>query len=298
MRRPLEIAWKVTAIAAAAWVLDSLLFGLLLGDSSLGGQAAPPGQVGPLSFLATLILVASLVYPTLRSALAGARLAGALFMAVFGLNVFLVAIEGLVFLHSLPASDLILLALCNALTAALVALLLARTLGGATRPAEAGTVAADRSGTWWWSWRIALCSFGYLVLYTAAGMLIWPHVRWFYESEGLTPDPLVVFPLQIVRGALYVVFVLPLLRSLVMRRWQASLAMAAMFPVLAGAASLLIPNPVFPDDVRWLHLVEIAWSNFAYGALVGALLWNPAAGRRRGDAAAAASDEPEPEPAG
>lgn len=286
MRRPLEIAWKTAAIAAGAWILNALLFGLLLEGSALtAGQTAPPAEVMLLSLAAALLLTASLVYPALRSVLAGARLAVALFLAVFGLHVALVAVEGLVFLGSVPRADLVLAALCDTLTAALLAFLLARAFGAGTPASATATEPADRHGAGWWIGRIGLCSLCYVVLYFTAGALIWPAIRSFYEAEGLTPDPALVLPLQVVRGALYVLFVLPLLRSLAVRRWQASLAMAAMFPVLAGVAALLVPNPVFPDAVRGCHLIEIGWSNFVYGALVGWLFWNPGGGRLAAESA-------------
>jgi hypothetical protein len=33
-----------------------------------------------------------------------------------------------------------------------------------------------------------------------------------------------------------------------------------------------MPNPVFPDSVRWVHFCEVTSSNFAFGAIV-AWLW-------------------------
>jgi len=285
MRRPLEIAWKAAAIAALAWLVNTVLNGLLFAGTSFGdGPAASPGSVLALSFVRSLLLTVCLLYPTLRSALAGTRLAVALFLAAFGIGVALSTVEGLVFLENVPAGLLLRSALSDTVTAALLALLLARALGGRARAEASATAPGSPRGAWGWGWRMALCSFGYVILYFTAGALIWPRIRWFYEAEGSVPDPLPLLLLQIVRGALYVLFVLPLLRSLLTRRWQASLAMAVMFPVLAGVAGLLIPNPVFPDSVRLYHLIEIGWSNSVFGAVVGWLFWNPAAGLREADA--------------
>ena len=106
-------------------------------------------------------------------------------------------------------------------------------------------------------------------------------------------NPAIILPLQILRGPAYVLFTLPLLRSLEVTRWQASLAIAVMFPLLAGVASLIVPNPIFPDWVRAYHLGEIAWSNFVYGAIVGAVFWTAAcrAAARRARRIAAARSE-------
>jgi hypothetical protein len=58
-------------------------------------------------------------------------------------------------------------------------------------------------------------------------------------------------------------------------RRQASLAMAVMVPLVHGVAALIPPNPFMPDFVRHAHMIEIGWSNFVLGLLIGFLFWNP-----------------------
>ena len=84
-------------------------------------------------------------------------------------------------------------------------------------------------------------------------------------------------PLQIVRGALFVAFLIPLLRSMRVARWQAALATGVMIPLVHGVAALVVPNPFMPDYVRHAHMIEIGWSNFVLGLLIGFLFWNPRA---------------------
>ena len=116
----------------------------------------------------------------------------------------------------------------------------------------------------------------YVVLYITAGLLILPLIKTWYEAQGtLEPDPAFFFPFQIARGALFVACVLPLLRSMSVTRRQASLAMAVMIPLVHGVAGLIPPNPFMPDYVRHAHLLEIGWSNFVLGLLIGYLFWNP-----------------------
>jgi hypothetical protein len=52
-------------------------------------------------------------------------------------------------------------------------------------------------------------------------------------------------------------------------------AVGAIFTVLSGIAPLLIPNPVFPDAVRWVHMCEVTSSNFVFGIIVGWLWGGP-----------------------
>jgi hypothetical protein len=66
-----------------------------------------------------------------------------------------------------------------------------------------------------------------------------------------------------------------LLRSMSVTRWQAALAMAVMIPLVHGLAALIPPNPFMPAYVRHAHMIEIGWSNFALGLLIGFLFWNP-----------------------
>ncbi len=116
----------------------------------------------------------------------------------------------------------------------------------------------------------------YVVLYITAGLLILPLIRTWYEAQGtLEPNPAFFFPFQIARGAVFVACVLPLLRSMRATRWQASLAMAVMIPLVHGVAGLITPNPFMPDYVRYAHMLEIGWSNFVLGLLIGFLFWNP-----------------------
>jgi hypothetical protein len=272
-----RLIFRALLAGLIAWVAGSVVNGFLLAGTRLAGPTgAPTWQVVLLALIAMSLIVASLIYPALRSVRRGSTLAVALFLAVVGIHVVLVWLEGLA-VNLLPGSVIARAFIGDVIVAAILAFLLARAFD------EVPTPQADRPvggwNAWSWVWRVALCACCYLVLYITAGILIFPAVQPFYAAENLTVNPAVLLPLQIVRGSCYVLFTLPLLRSLAVCRWQASLAMAVMFPVLAGVAALIIPNPIMPGWVRAWHFMEIAWSNFAFGALVGAMFWN--AGNRK-----------------
>jgi uncharacterized membrane protein (DUF485 family) len=41
-----------------------------------------------------------------------------------------------------------------------------------------------------------------------------------------------------------------------------------VFALLSGVAPLLLPNPIFPNVVRWAHLCEVSSENFVLAAVV------------------------------
>ncbi|HEX5834694.1 MAG TPA: hypothetical protein VFY34_12605, partial [Pyrinomonadaceae bacterium] len=52
--------------------------------------------------------------------------------------------------------------------------------------------------------------------------------------------------------------------------WESGLAVALLFAVMTS--QLLLPNPLMPAEVRMVHLVETATSNFLFGWLVVLIL--------------------------
>jgi len=75
-----------------------------------------------------------------------------------------------------------------------------------------------------------------------------------------------------VRGPLFVALCLLLVRMVRLAGAKGALAVGMMFTIISGVAPLLMPNPFFPDAVRWAHFCEVSSSNFLFGAFVG-WLW-------------------------
>ena len=120
--------------------------------------------------------------------------------------------------------------------------------------------------------RVMMLGLLYTVIYFIAGITIYPFVRDFYTDKPLPPAGL-VFALQaIVRGPMFAAIgalVITILRS---SRTTHALAVAATLSGLGGLTALLPPNPLFPDDVRLVHLAEVGISNAVFGWLVGWML--------------------------
>ena len=122
------------------------------------------------------------------------------------------------------------------------------------------------------AWKFAVCDVSYITLYLIAGTIIYPYIKAFYATQTVPSMP-VIFALQLlVRGPVFVLLCLLMVRMLGLQRLSGALTVGLLFTVLSGVAPLLMPNPYFPDAVRWMHFMEVTSSNFVFGATVG-LLW-------------------------
>ena len=124
-------------------------------------------------------------------------------------------------------------------------------------------------------WKFVISDVAFLTLYLVAGTIIFPYIKDFYATQTI-PSMRTIFALQLlVRGPAFVVLCLLLVRMLGLPRLSGALAVGAVFTLLSGVAPLLMPNPYFPDSVRWMHFYEVTSSNFVFGAIVGWLWGQP-----------------------
>ena len=251
-------------------------------------QPLPQPSAG---FLAIVVAVAlmqtvALAYPTLRSRWHGWRLAGTVFLLYFGTVTFMSQIESLIYLgaHMAPGmlQGIVLMGTFNALVfSPILVLVLGKARPDRALPGEA------RSGSplpWTaWAWRLAAAAAVFTAFYYLFGYYVaWknPAVREYYrgtdpgsflaQMQGIVRDTPWMLPLQFVRGLLWTLLALPVIRMMKGRWWEMGLALSLLFAV--PAAYLLFPNPVMPRDVRLAHLVETAPYQFLFGWFV-AWLW-------------------------
>ncbi len=122
------------------------------------------------------------------------------------------------------------------------------------------------------AWKLVVSDCAYLLLYFVAGTIIWPYIKDFYATQKL-PSLSTILALELLlRGPAFIVLCLLLVRMLGLPRLSGALAVGALFTLISGVAPLLMPNPYFPDAVRWAHFCEVTSSNFVFGAIV-AWLW-------------------------
>lgn len=127
------------------------------------------------------------------------------------------------------------------------------------------------------AWKFVVSDFTYVFLYLAAGFIIFPYVKDFYATQHVPAMRTIVALQLLVRGPVFIVLCLGLVRMLGLPRLAGALAVGAVFTILSGVAPLLMPNPYFPDAVRWVHFCEVTSSNLVFGAIVGWLWGQPEA---------------------
>ncbi|MDR0301642.1 MAG: hypothetical protein LBI04_04920 [Treponema sp.] len=120
--------------------------------------------------------------------------------------------------------------------------------------------------------------FGYFVLWQ------FEEARLFYsgstanlklgESMGNTNIGIgtnsIFIPLQILRGILFGIFILPLKN---MMSTKNTFIASVCLVYLCTAVQLIIPNVLFPDMVRIAHLIEMSSSMLLFGMIAGNTMW-------------------------
>lgn len=236
-----------------------------------------------VSCLNTLILS----YVILRSRWAGWKLIGAIFLLFFGTSTFMSQIETAYFVTRLPPGMLPRLFLAGAVTAALFSALAVLVMGKRRHdgPYKEGGSRRNMPLSEW-AWKQSLIVVAYLVIYFTFGYFIaWksPAVRAYYGGSDpgsfftqmsiVLRDTPWLLPLQVVRAMLWTALAVLVIRMMKGRWWEIGLVVGLLFAV--PNAQLLIPNPFMPAEVRMVHLLETASSNFLFGWLLVCVLCNP-----------------------
>jgi len=261
---------------------------ILLGWMALAAAQIVAGMVVPVKvpmpphvfewmLVSDFLIAAVLGLLAARADWTGWKLAVSLAALPFAINS-MDMFEGSVFLkHSGIPWRMLMLQMC--ITYAL-ALPLWRYIFGGGEGVPAGDSPFSGKSAAGLAWRFAVSDVLYLFLYFAAGTIIFPYVRDYYATQTVPPAGTIVAMQLLLRGPVFVLLCLLLVRMLRLRRWTGALAVGLAFTILSGVAPLLVPNPYFPDYVRWTHFGEVVSSNFVFGMIVG-LIW----GKSRASAA-------------
>ncbi len=128
--------------------------------------------------------------------------------------------------------------------------------------------------------KLSLIGVSYMIIYFVFGYYVaWQvkDLRIFYsghpEDNGFIStlannfhqNP-VIYPFQFVRGVLFGLFVLPLAGMFKERHGVLLISLILVF--LSLGISLIIPNFLFPDTVRWAHFAEMISSMFVFAIIV------------------------------
>jgi hypothetical protein len=246
-----------------------------------------PNSLLPLAVFC--LSVGSVVsYLVLRSSWRGLRLAAALFASTYGISTVAPQLDSLFFLSArFPPGLIRSLFGQGAIAMALFVALAMLILGKWRRPPTAveknvqPTLTAIAT-----TWRLGLLVVAFVFLYMFFGYYVaWrnPALREYYGGVDVATfylalksnwqtEPL-LFLLQAFRALLYVACLYPLLRMLLVPRWEKAVATAAF--LASWTTVLLLPNPLMPATVAHSHLWETLGFNLTFGVMMGWLLGDP-----------------------
>jgi hypothetical protein len=122
---------------------------------------------------------------------------------------------------------------------------------------------------------VVVCGIAYVLYY-----LVFGSIAYRFFTKGYYPDaPQLVarlgiwfWVIQLGRGVLMTLAVLPMIRTLRMSRVQAAIAIGLILWVAGGAAPLLLPNPLMSPTLRFIFTIEILTENASLGITAVLLL--------------------------
>jgi len=137
-------------------------------------------------------------------------------------------------------------------------------------------LANRRSGLFW---RISLAGVLFFPIFALFGSMVYPVLRPFYENPtlgiGVTqPSANVAMSLELGRGLLFVLTLLPLVALLPGPRPALGLRLGLVLAVMV-AVSPMLQTHWFPSTMRWLHGLESVGDSLAHGMVIAWLLGSP-----------------------
>ena len=286
MKAALVTAIRLAALAALYFICFAAVSAALLPLPS--DETHAPAEAGAslaALWAVSLLNTAVLAYVILRSRLTGWRLVLTVFLILYGVTTVMPQIETAFFVTRLPPGMLPRLFLAGAVIAALFSPAAVLLLGKrrADRTGDESPPRLKMSAGEWFG-KLSLIVIAYVVIYFTFGYFIaWKSaaVRAYYggsdpgsfpaQMRTVVRDTPLLLPLQAVRAILWAAIAVLVIRMMKGRWWEAGLAVALLFSVLMNA-QLLLPNPLMPEEVRMVHLLETASSNFLFGWLTVLIL--------------------------
>lgn len=276
---PKPLIIKLILLTAAAFALFSIDFAALK-------LSQPVRSAAWLVLLAALLVAAVTAYLMQNLRGRGWRLGVALFVAFYSLNTVLVAMEAYYLSDVLPLPLALRLLVNGAIAAGSFTLASLWIFGRLQEGTETG-IPPFWLGMPWFRWMVGLmlCAFCWVILFVIVGSLVFrplalalapveaPAYFAGFDALAETQGPQVL-AFQAVRGALWALLTLPLLRLLKGGWRKVGMQLGLAFAVWMGV-NLLYPSDL-AGGIQMAHLAEVALENFLYGLLV-AWLFTPRA---------------------
>lgn len=283
-------SWMVLKVAAlstillVARIIAAMIAGFETSSDNLDDESGARGaQIVLILLFVCLLEVLAWTYPIRKSTWNGWRLVTVVFFVTFGVMTLQPQIEAIYFevLDVSMSMKVMVMGLVTSMIFAPAAVLL---LGRWSHVDEEERIDVGWSKFQLRDWVYFFTASGalYVILYMSFGHFVaWQNadVRSFYggpeELGGLSDfGPFVIptfGPLQFLRGLLWTAIGLPIIVMMRTQWWKAGLALGGVLALVMNA-QLLIPNAVMPTQVRLMHFIETAPSNFIYGIGIAWLL--------------------------
>lgn len=265
-----------------ALTVGGIIGGVVSGLANRSTQQTPEEASNALFILLIINLVNSLLlsFVLLRSRWRGWKLVLAVAGIYFGIITFMSQLETFFFGEAMGISKVLLaqIIVLGILTAGLVApiaVLIFRKWKGTSEVWEYAPL-QDKG----LRWKLPVLTVLYVFLYLVFGYFIaWqsPAVRLYYtDSTELLPfiqhlEKLVrqdagLLLFQVFRGLLWIGFVVLIVQCCKGNKWELALWSGLLLGVFF-TLQLFLPNPFMPEEVRMVHLLETASSNFLFGVI-------------------------------
>lgn len=211
-----------------------------------------------------------IIYLLKRLSLKGIRLIAVTALSVYGLQIFMTQIETWIFIKAFPqitpqlltnifASNLI-----NIVVVTVAGYFLWKPASSIDNKEKMKIEFRDKR------WKIVVLSVFYMILYFTFGYIVpWQleEARQFYQSSTTSIGNTPLAFIQIVRGAMWVLFCLPVLFNLKGGKIEKFVIITLMMALLPTIL-LLMPNPFMPVTIRMAHFAETFMSNGILGACI------------------------------
>lgn len=122
---------------------------------------------------------------------------------------------------------------------------------------------------------ILLSGFAYVLYYLVFGAITYQFFTkgYFPEAEqAVARLGLWFWVIQLARGVLMTLAVVPIIYTLRMKRWHAAVAVGSILWITGGVAPLVVPNELMGATQRFIHTAEIFTQNFSLGVTAVLLL--------------------------
>ena len=272
---------RIVALAVIYFISFAAVSGALLASPTEPSAAANAGEALAALWTVSILNSAVFAFVILRSRWAGWKLVLALFFVFYGVTTVMPQIETAFFVTRLPSGMLTRLFLAGAIIASLFALLAVLILGKRkSDPAQGPKERRLKFAAGEWLVKLLVIVVSYIVIYFTFGYFIaWKSeaVRDYYagtdpgsflaQMRSVVRNTPLLLPLQALRALLWTAIAVPVIRMMAGEWWEAALAVALLFGVVM-TSPLLLPNPFMPEEVRMVHLLETATSNFLFGWLL------------------------------